>query len=1108
MSSIRYLIPVLLILTLFLPSHSEAQSVIINEVMASNSFTLADEDGDYEDWIELHNIGTETVYLQGWFISDDYENPTRWVFPDVSIAPGEFLLIWASNKNRADPSGELHTNFAISSDGEEILLSNPEEEQVDHLPPTSIPTDVSIGRIPGEYEEWYFFDEPTPGFENNSVGYQDKLPPPEFTVTPGFYSEPFELSIIHQDPEATIHYTLDGSEPDENSPVFSEPITIQSRDGDENLLSTIPTNIYTQGVGQWREPRSEIQKATVVRTRAVRSGFIESQPVGGTYLINPEGAGRYSLPVVSVITDSAGFFSNDDGIYVAGRFGNEDNGAFGNYSQRGREWERSISFELFETDGSLALSQNAGARIHGGWTRRFPQKSLRMYARNDYGEQYFNYPLFPEKEDDRYKRFILRNSGNDWANTLFMDAAAQSLIRHFNVDTQEYRSAILFLNGEYWGIHNFRERYDKHYLERMYGAEEENIDLLTSRYTIKEGDNEHYIEFINFMESSDLSDPDMMEIAETYMDLDNFLDYYSAQVYYGNSDWPHNNIDFWRYRTDYNPNAPQGLDGRWRWLLYDVDRSLGFSTLANFDMVEFILAENSPVMNEPWPNLIFLNLMENQQFKYDFVNRILDHLNSAFTPERVSSVIDSLRAPLEPEIDEHISRWTYPSSRTGWNWNVSRMYTYADERPGYLRNHLSDHLETGDTITIGFENLDNINGTVLINTLPLIPETPGVRIDDGVWSGIYFEQIPVIATAKPDPGYVFSHWSGDVEGLSSSDLTSPEITFQTIGDRTLTPHFEEATPDESGEPQLLANWVFTNDLPNNTALHTVSPIFINPDITAEGVAPSLTYQAAVSPYPPEEGTAGIMDRVNDPTGLNYRAEWNDDIPFEESDMRGVRVRNPSLVDGEESSVTFELPTTGYIDPVFSIAVRRTGSGQRELIVEYSADDFGEWTQDGLEFTSFEMFEEFNLITVSFEDIEETYDNPLFRVRLRFGGDEEIRMGDSGNLRFNNISYTGVVREFTSGETVDELPTAHTLHQNYPNPFNPATNIMFELAHSTHVQIDVYDLLGRHVASLVDQHLEAGSHTTTFDASSLSSGVYIYKMQTETGEQFQRMTLIK
>ncbi len=1098
-----FLIPILLISTA-----SFAQEVIINEVMSSNSFTAADEDGDYEDWIELHNIGTETAELQGWFISDDYENPTRWEFPEISLAPGNFLLIWASGKNRTDPSGYLHTNFAISSAGEEIILTDPDGVQIDHLTPTPIPTDISIGRLPGEHQEWYFFNEPTPGFENSSEGFQGQLSPPEFAIKPGFYTESFELSLVHDSPNSTIYYTLDGSEPDESSLVYSAPITIESREGESNMFSTIPTNIYTQGPGQWREPRSEVQKATVVRALVVQDGYIKSQPAGGTYFIHPEGSGRYTLPVVSVITDSVGFFSHDEGIYVAGTFGNEENGARGNYAQRGREWERNISIELFETDGSLTLSQNAGARIHGGWTRRFPQKSLRLYARNDYGEQYFNTAIFPEQKDSRYKRLILRNSGNDWNNTLFMDATAQSLVRHLNLDTQQYRPAILFLNGEYWGIHNFRERYDKHYLERVYGAEEENIDLLTGRFEVKEGDDHHYREFLDFIENSDFSDPEMMKIAKTYMDMDNYLDYYSAQVYYGNSDWPHNNIDFWRYRTDFNPNAPDGLDGRWRWLLYDTDRSLGFSTLANFDMVEWILAEDSPVFNDPWPNLIFLSLMQNQQFRYDFINRVSDHLNSAFTPDRVTSVIDSLKAPLEPEIDEQISRWTYPSSRSGWNWNVSRMYTYADERPGHLRNHLRNHLETGEISKIGFDNLDNVNGSVQINTLHLTGKTPGVEIENGSWRGIYFEQIPVTAIANPDPGYTFTHWSGDIEGLSSSEITSPKITFLTIGERSLTPHFEEAAPDETGEPQLVAYWVFTNDISNNTALNTVSPTFISPDITAEGFAPSLTYQPAISPYPPDEGTAGIMDRVNDPTDLNYRPEWNSNRPFEESDMRGIRVRNPSLVDGEESSVTFELPTTGYIDPNLSFAVRRTGSGQRELIVEYSADETGEWTQTGLEFTSFDMFDEFTLISVSFDEIEETFDNPIFRVRLRFGGDEEIRIGSSGNLRFNNVSFTGVMRESVSAENTDELPTAHTLHQNYPNPFNPATTIAFDLAHSAHVQIDVYDLLGRRVASLLDQFLEAGSHATHFDASALSSGVYIYRMQTESGEQLQRMTLVK
>lgn len=1102
-----FLISLCLILISAWSNSLYAQEIIINEVMSSNSFTIADEDGDYEDWIELHNHGNVSVNLEGWFLSDDYENPQRWEIPAIIIPANGYVLIWASNKDRSDPGNELHTNFAISQAGEEILLSNPGGELVDELPPTEIPTDVSIGRKPGQFEDWFFFNEPTPGSENITPGYQDILQRPEFSVNPGFYNQAQLVEITHHDPEATIYFTLDGSAPNDSSFVYEEPIIMENRTGEENNFSTIPTNLITSGTAAWHEPSSTIRKANIIRAKAKRDGYMESDPIGGTWFIFPEGEETYTLPVISIIGDSTGFFGYDEGMYVPGQYGNEENFWHGNYAQRGHDWERKISFELFESNGELAFAQQAGARIHGGFSRRFPQKSLRMYARNDYGEQYFNYPLFPGQPYDQYKRFILRNSGNDWYNSLFVDALAQSLVRHFNVDTQQYRPTVVFLNGEYWGIHNIRERYDRHYLERVYGAEEGKIDLLSGWNQVKEGDNYHYKAFISFLENNDLSDNMKMDAVKTYMDLDNFLDYYSAQVYYGNNDWPQNNIDFWRYRSEYNPHAPEGLDGRWRWLMFDVDRSIGFATDVSFDMLEWLNGEVNEEFNVEWPNLIFLNLMENEQFKHDFINRIADHLNSAFNPERVAAFIDSLREPLLPEIEEHIDRWGAPTNLSIWNWNVNRMYTYAEQRPGHLRQHLIDHYDLGETVTLTLNNPHQPEGILQVNSMQLTEQTPGIRIENESWSGIYFENNPVTVTAHPAAGYRFSHWSGNVDRLSESELIRSTITFYPDSAQTLTPNYSEAST-ENEDQQLLAYWVFTADLPNDTPLTEIEPTFAHADLTSNGHEPMLSYQPAISPYPPDEGTAGIMDRVNDPTDLNYRSEWNNNISFEDSDMRGIRARNPSLVSGVESSITFHLPTTGYSDTEFSFAVKRTGSGQRELIVEYLTDVTQEWTSDGIDPSVIELFEPFSKIDISLEDVPTADDNPDFHIRFRFGGDTDIREGDSGNVRFNNISFTGILKEATSAPPAAELPAKHVLHQNYPNPFNPVTTVDFELPHPTHVQLNVYDMLGRRVATLVDGFKESGFHSTVFDASALSSGVYIYTLRTESAEIHRKMTLIK
>ncbi|MCC5943109.1 MAG: CotH kinase family protein [Balneolaceae bacterium] len=589
-----------------------------------------------------------------------------------------------------------------------------------------------------------------PHTDSNEISGQftssDVVEPPIFSHQSGFYSSDLNLVLSHPNPQAQIYYTTDGSDPSTESTLYSDPVRLTNRSSESNTISMIPTNRITEGGRRWIESAGTIRKGNVIRAIAVVNGEVSAE-TARTIFIFDEGENAYPLPVVSIITDSLNLFDDEIGIYVAGNYYDEDIDWTGNYYQRGREWERPARFEFFEPDGSLALAQDIGIRIHGGWTRRLPMKSLRLYARSDYGESRFNIKMFDDLDDDRFNRFILRNSGNDFGNSMFMDAAAQSLIRHFNVDTQAYKPVIVYLNGEYWGIHNVRERYDRRYLERVYGADPDNIDLMSGSQTVKEGDSENYEQLIQFVQSSDFSDGELYNELLKRVDIDNFLDYYSAQIYYGNTDWPQNNIDYWRSRTDYNPDAPVGLDGRWRWLLYDVDRSLGFLTDASFDMIEWVTVERSLQNNRTYPNLLLRSFLDNESFYHEFINRIADHLNTAFLPNRVSQVIDSLKTPLNPVIEEHIHRWQNHRSRGHWeNW-VTDMHRYGEDRPKYLRKHMKDHFDIGEEAELRLQVSSAEEGFIRVNSIDILPETPGVSSSPYPWSGIYFSDVPVTLTA-------------------------------------------------------------------------------------------------------------------------------------------------------------------------------------------------------------------------------------------------------------------------------------------------------------------------------------------------------------------------
>ncbi|MDI6402839.1 FN3 associated domain-containing protein, partial [Balneolaceae bacterium ANBcel3] len=414
--------------------NQELPALYINEFLASNGSGIEDEDGDTGPWIELFNAGDTPIDLSWHALSDDYNRPWRWIFPNVTIEPGEFLLVFASGKDRRVPGEPLHTNFRISSAGEELLITDIQGNRIDEVPPTPLQTDVSYGRFPDGSDQWFFFSTPTPGEPNYHQAFEEITYPPVFSVSGGFYYDEFFLEL--KAPEsAVIYYTLDGSEPDSTSHVYTGPIKITDRSHLPNNLSTIQTSpegkILTTGF-EWVMPEERVFKGNVVRARAMIPGQKPSKIITHSYYVDPEGPGRYPLPVLSLVTDSLHLFDYETGIYIPGKIYDEQDGddhQVANYFQRGDEWERPASVEFFDEQGARFHSQDIGIRIHGWGSRVLSQKSLRLYARNEYGDSRFNVQIFPDLPYRSYNRLLLRNSGQDFfaRSTMFRDAFLQTL---------------------------------------------------------------------------------------------------------------------------------------------------------------------------------------------------------------------------------------------------------------------------------------------------------------------------------------------------------------------------------------------------------------------------------------------------------------------------------------------------------------------------------------------------------------------------------------------------------------------------------------------------------------------------------------------------------
>jgi hypothetical protein len=429
-----------------------------------------------------------------------------------------------------------------------------------------------------------------------------------------------------------------------------------------------------------------------------------------------------------------------------------------------------VHVEFFDTDDSSGFSIDAGVKIYGGWTRTLPQKSLAILAREEYGYSEIDYPLFPDLPFDKYESFVLRNSGNDWQNTMFRDGLMTGLVAEDNLDIQAFRPAVVYINGEYWGIHNIREKMTDQYIEMHHGVDHDSLDLLEREGWPLNGDAVHYENMIAFIEANPVSNPLNYAVVKNMMDIGNFITYEASQIYFANTDWPGNNIKYWRPRTP---------DGKWKWMLYDTDFGFGLATDFTHNTLAFATDPAGPDWpNPPWSTFLLRELLTSYEFRIDFINRYADLMNSSFRTERVLNQIDQKKAAIISEMPNQFNRW----GSNMWEWlnNIQVVRNFATERKTNAQNHVIQYFDLTDDSEVLLNVVPASSGKIKISTLTL---------EDFPWTGEYFNGVPVKIMATAYPGYRFIRWEGDYD----SDSVSITITFNS--DMELTAIFEAYTPD-------------------------------------------------------------------------------------------------------------------------------------------------------------------------------------------------------------------------------------------------------------------------------------------------------------------------
>ena len=578
-----------------------------------------------------------------------------------------------------------------------------------------------------------------------------------FSYESGFYDEPFELEL-YAPPGTRIFYTLDGSDPNEDAILYTGPIRIDDATQNENVYS-LRTDVSGRFISEdiyepkhtYTVPDYNIDKCTVVRSAYCDANGSFSEIKTKCYFVGyAEKSGYDNINIISVVTDPVNLFDYETGIYVLGHIFDEyikENGGDwfsweANYSQRGFEWEREANIQVFDPERTLLLSKNCGIRIQGGTSRSMLPRSMSIYAREQYDDEgRFYVDLF--HTDYMADTITLFAGGNDRL-TKFKDMLASELVGNRNFATMHYVPYAMFFDGEYWGVYWLTEKYDDVYLGYYYNVDKDNIIML-KRGQAEEGEENYelYSQLKDYLTNNDLSVDANYQHACEMIDIESYIDYYASEIYIGNVDWPGANEALWRV---VETGDGKYEDGRWRWMMYDVNYGTMDPSSADYDKLYDVMDSSK----------IFRNLCRNESFKRQFTTTFMDIVNTSFAEENVNSVISSQAALMDMPTTAHYKRFYGAENSFVFMDEIRGIQDFFDHRKQYIVQYLKDDLGlTGVLASVELQINDTASGSVILNSIE-----PSFN-DDGKWNGEYYTDYPITLTAVANDGYRFVRWECD-----------------------------------------------------------------------------------------------------------------------------------------------------------------------------------------------------------------------------------------------------------------------------------------------------------------------------------------------------------
>lgn len=616
---------------------------LISEFLARNDANLVDQDGNDSDWIEIYNPNPFAIDLDGYFLSDDPSNLTRWAFPEGVRMEGEsYLIVFASGAHRGLP--ELHGDFGISAEGGSLFLVAPDGATV-----VSSFFDYPVQRTNISYGAEGYFAIPTPGGRNGAAT-SGFVADTRFDVDRGFFNEPFVVDITTATLGATVVYTTDGSEPTLSNGVSSldsasVPITKTTvLRASAFKAGMMPTNVDTQ--------------TYFFTSDIIRQPAMDAQVVDGEYYRDEIEAALKSIRSLSIVTDPDNLYGSASGLLA-------------NTGGRGRAWERPVSIEFIDPDFSeKSIQVDAGLRVHGNGSRSSPKNSLRLLFRADYGPKKLDYPLFGENwVAQKFNTVVLRaQNANSWTSTRAEDRAATTFLQDsFAKDSQGAMGhptagstfVHLFLNGIYWGLYNLTERPDGSFGEDHFGGDDADYDAVNRRFSVEvlSGTKAHWDEMIAYTGNLLDSQVEYEAIAE-FIDLDNLIDYMLLhqvmQTRDGPDDFGHNNMRLVRRNTS---------GGAWRAYAWDMEYSMIDPTgTRNYDYPFPIYSSARSGSRDITDSIasIYIRLKEhNPEFRLRYADRVNRHLfnGGALTPAEASARFEARAREIESAVVAESARW-------------------------------------------------------------------------------------------------------------------------------------------------------------------------------------------------------------------------------------------------------------------------------------------------------------------------------------------------------------------------------------------------------------------------------------------------------------------